>query len=143
MGGRVRRFLFPRYEDEFPAFRAEVERISVLGLRVIAAVCLGAPLVSVLVTVLVVPSAPIVMDLSEIAIGALILYLSFQKWISPYARGLGVLIGVLVGSIQTAGLLLAVDFLETVLQARPEQSLPSMRKIALERFSWDGIAARF
>ena len=94
LGAMVRRFLFPRYEDEFPAFRAEVERLSVLGLRVIAAVCLGAPLVSVLLTVLLLPSAPelsmIVPDLSETAIGALILYLSFQKWISPYARGFGV-----------------------------------------------------
>ncbi|MEE9179780.1 MAG: HAMP domain-containing sensor histidine kinase [Vicinamibacteria bacterium] len=121
----VRRFLFPRYEDEFPAFRAEVERLSVLGLRVIAAVCLGGPLVSVLLTVLVRPSAPelfmVVLDLSEAAIGALILYLSFQKWIGPYARGLGVFIAALVASIHTAGVLLAVDFLETVFQARPEQ----------------------
>ena len=130
LGAMVRRFLFPRYEDEFPAFRAEVERLSVLGLRVIAAVCLGAPLVSVLLTVLLLPSAPelsmIVPDLSETAIGALILYLSFQKWISPYARGFGVFIGALIASIQTAGILMAVDILETVFQARPQHILPTI-----------------
>ena len=130
----VRRFIFPRYEDEFPAFRAEVERLSVLGLRIIAVVGLGVSLVAALLTVFVLPFfselSMVVENLSETAIYALILYLSFQKWIGPYARGFGVFIGALVASIQIAGILLAMDFLETG-QARPEQYLPSIVSVVL------------
>ena len=39
LGAMVRRFLFPQHEAEHPAFCAEVERLAVLGLRVIAAAC--------------------------------------------------------------------------------------------------------
>ena len=134
LGAMVRRFIFPRYEDEFPAFRAEVERLSVLGLRIIAVVGLGVSLVAALLTVFVLPFfselSMVVENLSETAIYALILYLSFQKWIGPYARGFGVFIGALVASIQIAGILLAMDFLE-IGQARPEQYLPSIVSVVL------------
>lgn len=123
----VRRFLFPRYEREFPAFRAEVERLAVLGLRVIAAVCVGASSVSVLLMFLVLPSAPdfsmLATDSSQIVVGSFVLYLSFRRWIGPYARGFGVFIGALIASIQSAGVLVERDLLETILQADPK--LPS------------------
>ena len=41
-------FLFPTQEVRFPAFATELERLSVIGLRVIAGVCVAAPLFSYL-----------------------------------------------------------------------------------------------
>ncbi len=46
---RVKGFLFPTEEVRFPAFATEVERLSVIGLRVVAGVCVAAPLFRYLV----------------------------------------------------------------------------------------------
>lgn len=131
----VRAFLFPRYEAEHPEFRAEVERLAVLGLRVIGTICVGAPVFAYLLSALLLSAFPdtaiVLVDASQVSVGAVCLFLSFQRWMPPYARGLGIFIGALVATLQTAGILLASEFHETVLHARPEQHLPIVLSFVL------------
>lgn len=128
-------FLFPRYEGEFPTFRDEVRRLAVVGLRVIGAICIGAPLAWYVLGVFVLPSLPnhsmVLTDLLQAAVGTIVVVISFQKWVAPHARAFGVFTGALVATIQTSGMLMATEFHETVLQTRPEQHFPTIISIVL------------
>jgi signal transduction histidine kinase len=81
--------LFPDAESRDPAFREEVGRLSVTGLRVIALVGVGANLLSYLLWLIWLPELPSWMLTSD-AVGVLIvaagLALSFWRKFRPHAR---------------------------------------------------------
>ncbi len=85
----LQRYLLPNEETHNPAFRSEVGRLSVTGLRVIAAIGVGANLLSYLLWLLWLPELPSWM-LSSDAVGILIvaagLALTFWRGFRPHAR---------------------------------------------------------
>ena len=91
------RYLIPKDEETEPGFGAELERLSVIGLRAIAIVCIGATATMFLIGSIffhgdvrdwLFPLS----DASVISIGAVALGLSFSRRVSGWARILGMLV---------------------------------------------------
>lgn len=75
-----------------------------MGLRVIAGVCIGAPLSVYLMGALWLPGLPdasmISTDVAQVAVGLVALGLSFRSWARRYARSLGLAVGLTIATIQ-------------------------------------------
>jgi len=101
------RYLVPAEED--PAFQAELEGLSVTGLRAIAWVCIGATLLSVLLTLAFYHQLGTgifaVVDLAVVGIGIAALALSYWKPARPGALSIGMLVGYLVATVNLASIL--------------------------------------
>lgn len=103
-------YLVPREEHRDPEFRRELQRLSVIGLRVIAGVCLGAPAFFVATSLLWFPlwleGQPAFFELSHALAIALLgiasLAASFWTPTRAHARALGILVGYLVFLIEVA-----------------------------------------
>ncbi len=91
----LQRYLLPDEETHNPAFRSEVGRLSVTGLRVIAAIGVGANLLSYLLWLIWLPELPSWMLWSD-AVGILIvtagLALTFWRGFRPHARSVCLLL---------------------------------------------------
>lgn len=129
------RALFPTLESEEPRFRAEIERLAVIGARAIAGVCVGAPLFIYTLGFFYFPSLPmasiVVTDLIGLLVGAAALAISFWPGIRPYARALGIALGVSTALVQTLGLVGSADFQREVLQTSPEAQFPTVFALVL------------
>ena len=68
-----RELLWPGGEEADPRFRAEIDRLSVVGLRVIAAVSVAANLLGYFLWLLWMPSIPEWMALSDLLAGLIII----------------------------------------------------------------------
>lgn len=108
-----REIVFPREEENDPRFRARIDRLSVIGLRVIAAVCFGGVLYFALVS-LIVPGAsieqfgltqPVVITL----LGAYSLAVSFWSRARRHARFAGMIVGYGVAVVQFFTITTVVD----------------------------------
>ncbi|HXV61429.1 MAG TPA: HAMP domain-containing sensor histidine kinase [Vicinamibacteria bacterium] len=128
-------YLFPTIEEKEPRFRAEVARLSLLGLRVIGAICIGAPLAMLTMGLLWLPSYPGITglwaDLLFIAMGSLLVGLSFVPSLQAHARGLGVLSGFLSATLQTVGMQASADFHQATLHTTPDQHFPFTMTLVL------------
>jgi signal transduction histidine kinase len=124
----VRQYLFPTLEREEPRFRAEVARLSVIGVRVIGAICIGAPLVMLTMGSLWLPSyagiTSIWADLLFIGLGAAFVGLSFVPALAPHARAIGIFCGFASATLQTLGMQATAEFHRTMLQSSPDQHFP-------------------
>lgn len=123
----VRRYLLPILEEE-PRFRAEVERLSVIGVRAIGAVSIGAPLVLLAMGSLWLPSYAYITgvwaDLLFIVQGAVLLGLSFVPGFKSYARAIGIFSGFTSASLQTLGMQSTAELHRMVLDSSPDQQFP-------------------
>jgi signal transduction histidine kinase len=94
------RYFVPDEEKRDGRFRKEMELLSVIGCRVIAGVCIGAPLFGLISMVTWAPEIrhfySVTAAMAIIVVGALTLALSFWKKVRPYARLLGISNGYLV-----------------------------------------------
>ncbi|HSF16089.1 MAG TPA: HAMP domain-containing sensor histidine kinase [Vicinamibacteria bacterium] len=127
-------YLFPTIEEEEPRFRAEVTRLSVLGLRLIGAICIGAPIAMFGMGALWLPYYPKatgVSDLLFIVMGSAFVGLSFVPSLRAHARALGVLSGFMSAALQTLGMQAAADFHRETLQTAPEQHFPFTMSLVL------------
>ena len=93
-------YFIPDEEKRDRRFREELERLSVIGCRVIAGVCVGGPLFGLISSF---TWAPGVRDFFSVAtavaillMGLLTLALSFWQKVRPYARALGIANGFMV-----------------------------------------------
>ena len=102
-------YLFPQEEKQDPAFRDELSRLSVIGLRAIAAVSVGASLVVRMEGSVWVPeltaSSPLWVTASIVFIGVTVGTLSFFSWVKPGARFVGILAGYLIAATLILGIL--------------------------------------
>jgi len=97
--------LVPREERRDPRFKAQLERLSVIGLRVIAGVCIGSTLYFTAAHALVLPREfsekfDLLFPFSILTLGIVSLGLSFWSKARPYARLMGMLVGYFVALIQ-------------------------------------------
>jgi signal transduction histidine kinase len=131
----IRAALFPTLEEEEPRFRAEIDRLAVIGVRVIAGVCIGAPLFVYTLGALLLPGLPtpalVLMDFVGLVLGAAALAVSFWKGIEPHARGLGFVLGAATALAQTIGLTNAELFHWEALQSSPEAQFPTTFAIVI------------
>lgn len=120
----VRQALFPTVEDDEPRFREEIERLALIGVRVIAAVCMGAPLFVYALGAFFLPSLPVptqvLADFAELLLGAAVLALSFRVDFRPYTRWVGFLLGATTAVVQTIGMTSNPTFVSEVLHTTPE-----------------------
>lgn len=121
----VKSFLFPTQEAQFPAFATEVERLSVIGLRVIAGVCVAAPVFSYLMGFLFLPELPaqpvVLLDVSIVLVGVVALFFSFWRPVARWARLLGLFVGGLVATLQTTVTIRMAGVQEMMSAVSPEQ----------------------
>lgn len=131
----LRSFLFPREEEREPRFRQAVERLSLIGLRVIASVCAGAPIVMYGLGALFLPTLPamgiILTDSTLVLMGAVSLLASFYRPLSQRARPLGILLGFATAALQSTGMMASRAFHSEVLHTPPEQHFPMILTIVL------------
>jgi signal transduction histidine kinase len=125
----IRGALFPTLEDEEPRFREEIDRLAVIGVRAIAAICIGAPLLMYVFGIIFFPSAPtralVIADVLGIFAGAAALAVSFWRDLRPYARLVGFFLGATIGLVHTIGLASSAAFQQEVLQTTPEAQIPT------------------
>ena len=126
------RYLVPTDED--PAFKVELQRLSVTGLRAIAGVCIGATALSItLVRLVAVPELKIWIfpwaDVAVVAIGVAALALSFWKGVRPWALFLGSSVGYLVAAVQLATILHPSH--ETVFPGQTMAHVPTVVSLVL------------
>jgi signal transduction histidine kinase len=131
----LRQVLFPTLEYEDPRFREEIERLSVIGVRAISVVCIGAPVFVYVLGAFFLPSLPtssvVVSDFFGAMVGLIGLALSFWKGVRRYARLLGFGLGAATALVQTLGMMGNESFLREVLQTIPQAQLPSTFAIVL------------
>jgi signal transduction histidine kinase len=131
----VRRALFPTLEEEEPRFHEEIERLSLIGVRAIAAACIGAPLFVYALGLFVLPSAPtsalILADVIGFAVGAVALTISFWTDFRPYTRWVGFVLGATTALVQTIGMTSTAGFLSEVLHTTPEAQFPGTFAIVI------------
>ena len=102
------RYLFPRAERNDPSLRAELQRLSVNGLRVIAAVFVAAPLVWMAIgSTLPFEGSAIGFRpaIGILAVGAAALGLSYWSPVRPHARFLGLVVVYLAVVLDMLGTL--------------------------------------
>jgi len=111
-------YLVPR-EEEDPAFRAELARLSLIGLRVIAVICIAAPLFNLLIGALWIPQLLVLFlrrQILVLGLGLAALTLSFLPAVKPYGRLVGFLVGYLVVAVDyTQGLSVFSNLTEATL----------------------------
>jgi hypothetical protein len=131
----IRGALFPTLEDVEPRFREEIERVAVIGVRAIAAVCIGAPLFTYALGVLLLPSFPtptlVIADFVGFLVGAAALAVSFWRDLRPHARWLGFVLGATTALVQTIGTTSAASFQWEVLKTTPEAQFPTIFGIVI------------
>jgi signal transduction histidine kinase len=131
----VRRALFPTVEDDEPRFREEIERLALIGVRVIAAFCVGAPLFVYALGAFFLPSLPtptlVLADFAELVLGAAVLALSFRMDFRPYTRWVGFLLGATTAVVQTIGMTSTPGFVSEVLHTTPEAQFQSTFAIVI------------
>jgi signal transduction histidine kinase len=131
----IRGALFPTLEDVEPRFREEIERVAVIGVRAIAAVCIGAPLFMYALGVLLLPSFPtptlVIADFVGFLVGAAALAVSFWRDLRPHARWLGFVLGATTALVQTIGTTSAASFQWEVLKTTPEAQFPTIFGIVI------------
>ena len=131
----IRGVLFPTLEDEEQRFRQEIERLAVIGVRAIAAVCIGAPLFMYTLGVLLLPSFPaptlVIADFVSFLVGAAALAVSFWKDLRPHARWLGFVLGATTALVQTIGTTTTASFQWEVLKTSPEAQFPTTFAIVI------------
>jgi signal transduction histidine kinase len=102
----LKRYLFPADEDRVPGFRKELNRISVLGLRVIGVLCLMWSLTILLMAATWLPEIPVTFGLGHsiliLTIGLVALALSFLP-LPGTARTLGLFVGYSIAAAEIAG----------------------------------------
>jgi signal transduction histidine kinase len=129
------RFLFPREEKTEPRFRAEIERLSLHGARVIAGICTFAPLLMYVLGAIFLPSLPgggiVVSDLLLVFLGASSLALSISPWAARHGRTLGTFLGAATGGLQSWGMSVSAGFYERALQSTPSQNFPMSLTIVM------------
>ena len=120
-------YLIPRTETD-SRFRQEIERLSTVGLRIIAGACIGLPSFGLLLGIFWFPAWPdpsvIINDIAMVVTGAIVIGLSFSVIIRPYARALGIGVGFLAAVLQAVGMVHSADFHREVLGTDPEQHIP-------------------
>ncbi len=100
-------YLVPRDEETEPGFKAEIDRLSLVGLRAIAIVCIGATAMMFLIGSILYHGDvkewifPLT-DLTVMSIGVAALALSFSRRASGWARLLGALVGYVVATAHIA-----------------------------------------
>lgn len=100
----LREYLFPCDEKTSPAFREELSWMALTGLRVIGAITLFFPLLVLLVQLFwpqLYPRHENRIALATMAIGAIVLPLSFRPQIRSWARTLGSFVGLAVALVTT------------------------------------------
>jgi signal transduction histidine kinase len=131
----VRDALAPALEREEPRFREEIERLSVIGVRAIAAICIGAPIFVFTLGGLFLPGPPtrslIAADVLELGAGVLVLALSFREALRRYARWLGFALGAVTAVAQTMGMASAASFQWEVMRTTPEAQFPATFTIVI------------
>lgn len=94
------RYFLPDEERRDRRFREELERLSVIGCRVIAGVCVGAPLFGLIASFTWAPGVrnffSVATAVAIVILGLLTLALSFWQKVRPYARALGIANGYMV-----------------------------------------------
>ena len=131
----LRRALFPTLEEEEPRFHEEIERLSLIGVRAIAAACIGAPLIVYALGLFFLPSVPtpalLIADVIGFAVGAVALALSFWTDFRPYTRWVGFVLGATTALVQTIGMTSTAGFLSEVLHTTPEAQFPGTFAIVI------------
>ena len=128
------RYLVPKDEETESGFKAEIQRLSVIGLRAIAAVCIGATVVMMVVGALLYQDEvshtvfPLT-DLTVIGCGVAALALSFTRGVSRWARLLGSVVGYAVAVAQIATTLSPV--FEAVLPGQAMAHVPRIVTLVL------------
>ena len=133
-------YLFPTDEETEPGFKDEIERLSVVGLRAVAGVCIGATAAMFLIGSIffhgdVQEWLFPVSDLVVMSIGAIALGLSYSKRMSGWARSLGALVGYVVATAQIATTLSPAH--EAVLPGQAMAHVPTIVGLVL----FIGVAA--
>lgn len=109
------KYLLPEEEQHDPAFRRELDQLAAVGLRVIAVVCVGAPLFGV-ISLLWLEGAREFFGfgaaLGILIWGLLILFLSYSSRARPYARSIGIITGYVVFVLQVWGVRHLTDLQE-------------------------------
>jgi signal transduction histidine kinase len=131
----VSRFLFPREEAIEPRFRAEIERLSLVGARVIAGICAFAPLLMYVLGAIFLPSLPgagvLVSDLLLVLVGASALAVSFSPRVARHGRLIGIVLGAATGGLQSWGISVSAAFYERILGSFPQQNFPMSLTIVM------------
>ena len=90
----------PTEEEKDPRFRAQVDRLSIIGLRIIAGVCFGSVLYFTLTGLLLPLPAEVQEELGGLAhpitilsLGAFAVVVSFWRRARPHARLAGMFVG--------------------------------------------------
>jgi signal transduction histidine kinase len=121
------RYFLPDEEKRDRRFREELERLSVIGCRVIAGVCIGGPLFGLISWLTWAPEVQnfvsVATAVAILLIGLFTLALSFWQKVRPYARALGIANGYLVfmfnsfsgAEIENAVFLLPTNFMMILL----------------------------
>ena len=103
----------PTEEEKDPRFRAQIDRLSVIGLRIIAGVCIGNviyfTLVGVFSSVVVVEQFGLVQPLTIGTLGLLALALSFWHRGRRHARAAGMVVGYGVAVVESVTVSSIVD----------------------------------
>ncbi len=105
------KYLLPDEEKRDPKFREELDRLAVIGLRVIAGVSIGGPLIGITSWLTVVPEieefVAVGPALLVLSLGLFSLALSFWTRARRGARWLGISVGYLVSTVQMDALMTA------------------------------------
>lgn len=109
--------LLPNEEAKDPHFRAQIERLSVIGLRIIAAVCVSGVayfvFASSLFPAVTVDRFGLLQPVTITGLGIMALVVSFSRWGRGYARGAGCVVGYGVALVQFVTASAVVDRPET------------------------------
>jgi signal transduction histidine kinase len=121
---RIRDYLFPGEAEADRGFQREIERLAVLGLRIIAGVQVGVSVFMLAVRFVVTPqSAALSLRVQQaaviIALGILNAWISRNPRIAPLARSLG-----LISSLATAGVLIWASLLASSRSTNPNDFIP-------------------
>jgi len=107
-------YLFPDEEKRDPEFREELDRLAVIGLRIIAGVCIGASLFGIVLCLTLFPEleeiVAIESSLLALLLGLASLALSYWTRARRWARVAGISVGYLVSVLN----------METLMATRPD-----------------------
>ena len=92
-------YLLPKEEERDHRFRVELDLLAVVGLRIIAGICIGAPMFMLMVWIIWVPNIQEVFRIEgaigHFLLGVSTLAMSYWPAARPHARRLGILSGYL------------------------------------------------
>jgi signal transduction histidine kinase len=149
------RYFLPDEEKRDRRFREELERLSVIGCRVIAGVCIGGPLFGLISWLTWAPEVQnfvsVATAVAILLIGLFTLALSFWQKVRPYARALGIANGYLVfmfnsfsgAEIENAVFLLPTNFMMILLVGMAALPIKPLQVAGLGLLMSASVAALF